>query len=294
MLAAALVFSLSTLALAADVEPVATWYFSLAWWSYIVFADAALARARGRGVLLGTGEAPALLAGSIAIWLSFEIYNLRLANWRYLELPASTLIRWPGYAIAFATVLPGILVTAEWIERFFPEPPGRAHPITPHQWQALFWGGLLASLLPWLAPRYFFPLVWLGPTVFFAALNHRWARQGILDDLATRGPGRLYRLLAAGAVCGFLWETWNFWARSKWVYQVPFFDQFRLFEMPLAGYLGFPPFAVECREMYLAGRWLAARLPASRSLQLAAWSFLLFYFLAAFWAIDRFTVASFL
>jgi hypothetical protein len=31
---------------------------------------------------------------------------------------------------------------------------------------------------------------------------------------------------------------------------VPIFPQWRVFEMPLAGYLGFPPFALEAFAMY--------------------------------------------
>jgi hypothetical protein len=38
----------------------------------------------------------------------------------------------------------------------------------------------------------------------------------------------------------------NIRALSKWIYTVPFFEELKLFEMPLAGFLGFPPFAVEC------------------------------------------------
>jgi hypothetical protein len=90
-----------------------------------------------------------------------------------------------------------------------------------------------------------------------------------------------------------LWELWNFWAQSKWVYQIPFFDRWRLFEMPLAGYLGFPPFAVECREMYLFGRSLLGRLPAGAAISLAVGAAVVAYALAAFWAIDRFTVLRF-
>jgi hypothetical protein len=293
MAVAALVFTLATVALAAGVELVATWYYSLAWWSYILFADAALAGKRGKGVLLGNRDAPALLLGSIAIWVSFEIYNLRLANWRYLDLPAPLALRWLGYGVAFATVLPAILVTAEWMERLAPERPGRGFRLGRNPRWLAGGSGFLASLLPWIAPDYFFPLVWLGPTAFFAALNHRLSKTGILTELESRGPGKLYRLLAAGAVCGLLWELWNFWAQSKWVYQIPFFDRWRLFEMPLAGYLGFPPFAVECREMYLFGRSLLGRLPAGAAVSLAVGAAVVAYALAAFWAIDRFTVLRF-
>ena len=31
---------------------------------------------------------------------------------------------------------------------------------------------------------------------------------------------------------------------------MPFFGELKLFEMPLLGFLGFPPFAVECYVMY--------------------------------------------
>jgi hypothetical protein len=69
------------------------------------------------------------------------------------------------------------------------------------------------------------------------------------------------RWLAAGIVCGILWEFWNHWALAKWRYVgVPVFPSVRLFEMPLAGYLGFPPFALEVFAMYHLVRPLAGRL----------------------------------
>jgi hypothetical protein len=57
-------------------------------------------------------------------------------------------------------------------------------------------------------------------------------------------------LLVAGLICGFLWELWNFWALSKWVYTVPFFEKAKGFEMPFLGFLGFAPFAVQAYVMY--------------------------------------------
>ncbi|MEK6571620.1 MAG: hypothetical protein AABZ61_09630, partial [Bacteroidota bacterium] len=51
-------------------------------------------------------------------------------------------------------------------------------------------------------------------------------------------------------VCGGLWEFWNYWAEARWVYDVPFsWSGPKVFEMPLAGFLGFIPFAVECHAM---------------------------------------------
>lgn len=52
--------------------------------------------------------------------------------------------------------------------------------------------------------------------------------------------------LAGGFLYGGLWEAWNLGARTKWIYTVPFFDELKLGEMPILGFLGFPPFALEC------------------------------------------------
>jgi hypothetical protein len=42
----------------------------------------------------------------------------------------------------------------------------------------------------------------------------------------------------------------NIRAGSKWIYTVPGFEELKLFEMPLLGFLGFPPFALECFVIY--------------------------------------------
>ena len=52
-----------------------------------------------------------------------------------------------------------------------------------------------------------------------------------------------------------LWESWNYWAAAKWIYTVPWFEETKLFEMPFAGFIGFPPFALEC---YTFARLLVA------------------------------------
>src|SRR6185436_14894528 len=64
--------------------------------------------------------------------------------------------------------------------------------------------------------------------------------------LAAGDCTRLVALLTAGFICGGLWEAWNFTARTKWIYSVPFFDELKLGEMPVLGFLGFPAFALEC------------------------------------------------
>jgi hypothetical protein len=43
---------------------------------------------------------------------------------------------------------------------------------------------------------------------------------------------------------------WNYYAYPKWVYHVPFVDFWRIFEMPLLGYGGYLPFAMELFALY--------------------------------------------
>jgi hypothetical protein len=80
--------------------------------------------------------------------------------------------------------------------------------------------------------------------------NYWFGGRSLLKDLEEGNPRKIYLLLMAGLICGFLWEFWNFWALSKWIYTVPFFDKLKGFEMPYLGFLGFPPFAVQAYVMY--------------------------------------------
>jgi hypothetical protein len=106
--------------------------------------------------------------------------------------------------------------------------------------------GLACFLLPLVWPDVFFPLTW-GSFIFLVEpWNRRHAAASRLRELERGEAGPTLRWLLAGLVCGVLWETWNYWARVKWMYTVPGFESLKLFEMPAAGFLGFPPFALEC------------------------------------------------
>jgi hypothetical protein len=54
----------------------------------------------------------------------------------------------------------------------------------------------------------------------------------------------------AGLACGILWEFWNYWAKAKWLYVFPIWQNVKIFEMPLPGYPGFATFALECFVMF--------------------------------------------
>jgi hypothetical protein len=102
---------------------------------------------------------------------------------------------------------------------------------------------------------------------------------------------RVASLMTGGFLCGLMWEFWNFWAGSKWVYSVPFFDEWKLFEMPVLGFFGFPPFAVECWILY---HLLRASLASSGTpVRAALWAGMLAFSLVMFRAIDVNTVIRF-
>ena len=47
---------------------------------------------------------------------------------------------------------------------------------------------------------------------------------------------------------GRLWRSAR--ATTKWIYDLPFLARPKFFEMPIAGFLGFPPFNVEYFVMF--------------------------------------------
>jgi len=61
---------------------------------------------------------------------------------------------------------------------------------------------------------------------------------------------RFFVLPLAGIWCGFFWEMWNFYALPKWYYTVPYIGFWKVFEMPLLGYSGYLPFALELFALY--------------------------------------------
>jgi len=251
------IHTVSFLLMLKQVEPFYSCFYSIAWWTYIFFL-AAINHLRAGNSLIFDRPREALWAFlfSTTLWLFFEIFNFRLDNWNYVGVPAQIYIRWPGYFVAFGTVLPGIFETETMVLNL-----GIAKRIRFRRLRIsrpLLAGFILLGTVmmigPILAPQWFFPFVWLG-LIFLVDPLLYWSSEAHDDSFsaqAERGDYSLVvRLLVTGMICGLIWEFWNFWAGSKWVYSVPKLAFLKLFEMPLLGFFGFPPFALEC---YLAHR----------------------------------------
>jgi hypothetical protein len=244
---------LSEIFLFEKLDPFYSWFYSFAWWSYILTVDAVIFRLKGNSLILNrTKEFFLMIPWSIFIWLIFEAANLPLKNWYYINLPHLVVERWCGYAIAYGTVLPGLFETTELLESLslFKKSKTKKTEISSGGHSVLILLGALCLLSSLLVPEYFFPLIWLGFIFLLEPFNYRFGGKSLLRDLEEGNPRKLYLLLVAGLICGFLWEFWNFWALSKWVYTVPFFWKGKGFEMPFLGFFGFPPFAVQAYAMY--------------------------------------------
>ncbi len=235
------------------IEPFYSWFYFFAWWSYILTIDAIIYRLKGNSLILNrTKEFFLMIPWSVFIWLIFEAANLSLENWYYINLPNSMIERWLGYAVAYGTVLPGIFETTELLETIsvFKESKIKKTLFSQEAHQVLLLLGVLCLVSSVVVPEYFFSLIWVGFIFLLEPFNYRFGGRSLLKDLEEGNPRKIYLLLIAGLICGLLWEFWNFWSLSKWIYTVPFFEKMKGFEMPVLGFLGFPPFAIQVYVMY--------------------------------------------
>jgi hypothetical protein len=300
--AACLFFGISTLGMLCGFEPFFSFYYSFAWWSYIIFIDSFLYYRGGKSLLFQNPRKFLLLLPlSTTVWLVFEALNFRISNWHYINIPSETVVRWIGYPFAYATVLPGIFSTAALLEFLGVLKNSRTSPLANPQrlYKPFFITGILFLVLPLVWPGYFFPFVW-GTFIFLLEpVNHKMGAPSLLREWEKGSLRKSYLLLLAGAICGFLWELWNFRAGGKWIYTVPHLGFLKVFEMPLLGFLGFSPFALECYAMtagfFLLISGIRGKYPPGRALCIyAAMAFLIISFdLLVFAGIDHFTIISF-
>jgi hypothetical protein len=257
----------------ARVDPFYHWHTPIAWTGFILAADAFVWKRRGSSWIRNS-PAELLFAASVSVpvWVVFEMYNkYSIRNWYYLGLPDLLLVRYLGYVWAFATILPAIFEAADLVacvrdrraprDRLDPPPPVR---LGARGWVSVAAGAIMVMVPTVVHSTYLAAPVWLGFILLIDPLNARAGNESIAGDWARDHSDRLVNLLAAGLICGVLWEFWNYWSGTKWIYNVPILPEIKLFEMPVLGFGGFPPFAVECFAIYVAIRrlfWRSAARP---------------------------------
>lgn len=197
---------------------------------------------------------------SVLGWWLFELLNWRTQNWSYLGVASFTRFEYALLAsLSFSTVIPAVFGTAEllgsfnWIKRL--KPGWVIATSRRNVWLVFLIGwSMLALLLAW--PRYFFPFMWLSVFFILEPINF-WLGKPTLAASVAKGDWRpVICLWMGGLLCGFFWELWNFYSFPKWVYFVPYVDFAHIFEMPLLGYGGYLPFAMELYAMYHFVLWV--------------------------------------
>lgn len=243
------------------------WGFFPLWLGYVLAVDGWVRLRTGTSLLARSPRTfAALFPLSVPTWWLFELLNRRARNWEYLGDENFGALEYAWWcSLSFSTVMPAVLESAElalsfaWVERFARGPrfPRRGDTLAYRAALALIGAAMLGALLIW--PRWCYPFLWTSIVFLLEPLALALRRRGLTTDLARGDWRRWFALWSGGLACGFFWELWNVYSWPKWIYHVPGVGFAKVFEMPLLGYLGYLPFAMEL--------WLVAQLALPR-----AWS----------------------
>ncbi|HUA37374.1 MAG TPA: hypothetical protein VMA35_03115 [Candidatus Sulfopaludibacter sp.] len=220
------------------------------WLGYVLLVDAWVCRRAGASLWTRSRKGFVLLfVLSVPAWWLFEIINDRTGNWEYLGTDTFTPLEYYALCtLSFSTVMPAVFETAELVRTFRGVkslPAGVRIPDTARVNGRMLFTGLVMLGLALAWPKFFYPLVWISLVLIFEPVNRRLGRRHFLEWLQ-HGDWRPVISLSLGAlICGFFWEMWNYWSWPQWIYHTPGAGFFHIFEMPLLGYGGYIPFALE-------------------------------------------------
>ena len=225
------------------------------WLGYCLLIDGLVFLRKGTSLIhRGVKKYFVLFIISAPVWWLFELLNSRTLNWIYLARDQFSNLEYFTYAtLDFSTVIPAVLGTAElvstfsWIKGIGQIKIFRSNQITVSILFVLGWI-MLGLMLIWPDKLYVF--MWISVFFIIDPLNY-WMGNRTLIEYSGRKDWRPMIALAVGClICGFFWEMWNFVAYPKWIYDVPGLNFLHVFEMPLAGYLGYIPFSFELFAIY--------------------------------------------
>lgn len=226
------------------------WGFFPLWLGYCLFIDGLVYYRTSTSLLTRSWRRyVGLFLLSAPVWWLFEGINWRLQNWVYLGAEGFSPFEYLFWStLNFTVVIPAVLGTSELFASFkLLKPNIRGPVIRPNNitTMAFFTAGLVMLVVMIIWPRIFFPFAWLSLFFIFEPINiwlgnhslTRWTQHGNWSPIIALWLGVL--------TTGFFWEMWNYYSYPKWIYQIPWGDWLRIFEMPLLGYGGYIPFALE-------------------------------------------------
>jgi Domain of unknown function (DUF4332) len=262
----------ATLALSRSFEQVDLVRFALCWWGVLLALSGAVRMRHGWSPFARPRDFVACAAASVLFWDLFELLNLRLHDWWYVGVPRTAAAGAAFSAVCYATVLPAARYAAALALPRSQSGMGVA-PAKPDLARPLFAAFGVSLALVLALPRVAFPLAWLLLWFLFEAeLARRGDREPRLSSPleAWRAGDRrtLLVLLAVALPIGLCWEGLNYGCERGWVYTVPHFESWKLFEMPLPGYLGYLPFLLECGAALAIVAAAAPRVHGARAVVL--------------------------
>ncbi len=269
------------------MEPFLYFFYLTSWWSYIFFIDALVAIKTKRLLILNR-HLPFLIIVSCGFWCIFEIMNIGLKNWFYINLPAEVYYRYTGYFFAYGTVIPAIYITKTFSQPLFEKIKTKPFRIKHYPFYSISLGIMFLFLIC-LFPDHLFPLTWIFLALILDGCNYQRGYTSFMKDFTDGNPGNFLAAMFSGLICGLLWEAWNFLSISKWIYSVPFFEDLKIFEMPIPGYTGFLVFGLETVAFvnFLVG------IRSSRRLFSFVAVIAFVFSIITFTLIDRYTVFSY-
>lgn len=261
---------LSEIALVLGFHPAAVVFTPIMWTGYILFIDGWIWARGGVSYFINQKlQWPMMALMSSLIWIMFEGFNFKVQAWEYFNRPAP----WERNLIfiwAFATIIPAMLRTRSLFAtfKFFDRSHKWTIKFTPF-WLALsFVVGIAFTFMPVMFDDYlanlFIPFLWVGLIFLLEPINYRIGAPSVYRDLEEGKVSFFYQILLAGLVCGLLWESWNGQAIPHhgliWKYYLNEIYhvlslQIQIGQMPLLGFLGYPPFIWECFAVWELCKW---------------------------------------
>jgi hypothetical protein len=223
------------------------------WCSFIVLANALCLRQSGTCPLLNKPVFfLVLFPVSAVFWWYFEYLNQFVHNWYYMGVDYGPIPYSIHATLSFCTVLPAVHTTRMWVletrwfrQWFYGFPPVRRFRSPLFSWAILL--GTCAGLMGiGLWPDDLFSMLWIAPLLILTALQRLAGRTSLFYSLAEGDWRPVVSAALAALICGFFWEMWNYYSLAKWMYSLPYVYRFKIFEMPVLGYMGYLPFGLEC------------------------------------------------
>ena len=252
------------------IKPFVYWFTPLVWIGYIFLVDGFVFSIKKDSLFENKKKFFLLFVISALIWWMFEYINkfVKFRGWIYINLPPNELEALTMGTLAFSTIFPAIFETKDLLSLFLSHFDLKInlkwHGLISNEFFLIFLFslGLIFIVLPFtIKTPWLWAFVWTGfilliDPILYLSKN----KKCILSLIERRKIKTLLSIFFAGYICGFLWEFWNYWAYSKWIYTIPILEEIKIFEIPLVGFLAYGPFALEIYDFYLLVRFVEWKL----------------------------------